>query len=119
MHESFLHFQKADSLDSAGLTEKIINCLERYGLDYRSNLVGQRYDGASILSGKHAGVSAWIKTVAKHAFYVHSNAHCLNLVLVDTVKSVPETSCLFSLLAKLYVFMSGSYVHHKWLEVWR
>ncbi len=41
-------------------------------------------------------------------------AQCLNLVLVDTVKSVPESSCLFSLQEKLYVFMSGS---HKWLEV--
>ncbi len=66
-----LHFQKADSLDNARLTEKIINCLERYGLDYRSNLVGQGHDGASVMSGKHAGVSARIKTVAKHAFYVH------------------------------------------------
>ncbi len=69
------------------------------------------------MSGKHADVSAQIKTVAKHSFYVHCNAHCLNVVLVDTVKSVPEASCFFSLLEKLYVFMSGPYVHHKWLEV--
>ncbi len=62
VHESFLYFQKADCLDAAGLTENIINCPERYGLDYRSNLVGQGYDGASVMSGKHAGVSARIKT---------------------------------------------------------
>lgn len=77
------------------MTEKIINCLERYGLDYRTNLVGQGYDGASVMSGRHTGVSAQIKAVAKHVFYVHCNAHCLNLVLVDTVKSVPEASCFF------------------------
>ncbi|KAF3834434.1 hypothetical protein F7725_025638 [Dissostichus mawsoni] len=54
------------------------------------------YDGASVMSGKHSGVQARIKEVEKQAFYVHCNAHSLNLVLVDT---------------GLYVFMSGSYVH--------
>ncbi len=69
----------------------------------------------SAKSWKH--VSARIK--AKHAFYVHCNAHCLNLVLVDTVKSVPEAACFFSLLQKLYVLMSGSCIHQKWPEVQR
>ena len=81
----------------------IIKCLESYGLQYKSNLVGQGYDGASVMSGKHSGVAARIKTEAKTAFYVHCNAHCLNLVLVDTVKSVPEADCFFSLLEKIYV----------------
>lgn len=86
IHESFLHFQSAESLDAAGLTKMIIDCLEKHGLDYRNNLVGQGYDGASVMSGKHSGVSARIKNSARFAFYVHCNAHCLNLVLVDAVK---------------------------------
>lgn len=90
IHKSFLHFQSAKSLDAAGLTKIIIDCLEKHVLDYRNNLVGQGYDGASVMSGKHSGVSAWIKNSARFAFYVHCNAHCLNLVLVDAVKSVPE-----------------------------
>lgn len=49
IHESFLHFQSAESLDAAGLTKMIIDCLEKHGLDYRNNLVGQGYDGAVIL----------------------------------------------------------------------
>ncbi|XP_026034437.1 zinc finger MYM-type protein 1-like [Astatotilapia calliptera] len=102
VQESFLEFQRASQLDAAGLTQNIIQCLERYGLEYRSNLVGQGYDGASVMAGKCRGVAARIKTEAKHAFYVHCNAHCLNLVIVD---------------AKLYVYMSGSYVHQKWITV--
>lgn len=51
------------------------------------------------------------------AFYVHCNAHCLNLVLVDCVKSISEASCFFSLLQRLYVFVSGSHVHQRWLEI--
>uniref|UniRef100_A0A667Z4Q8 TTF-type domain-containing protein n=1 Tax=Myripristis murdjan TaxID=586833 RepID=A0A667Z4Q8_9TELE len=76
VHESFLDFQRASELDAAGLSQKIIQCLERYGLDYKSNLVGQGYDGATVMSGRCSGVAAWIKAEARHAFYVHCNAHC-------------------------------------------
>ena len=69
------------------------------------------------MSGKYTGLASRIKTEAKHAFYVHCNAHCLNIVLVDSVKSVPEADCFFSLVQKLNVYMSGTYVHQKWLSV--
>ena len=117
VHESFLEFQEAERLDAAGLTEKIIDCLERHGLNYKENLVGQGYDGAAVMSGKHSGVRARIRDVASHAFYVHCSEHCLNLVIVDSVKSVSEAGKFFSLLERLYVFMSGSYAHDKWLKV--
>ncbi|KAL3973698.1 hypothetical protein ACER0C_024905 [Sarotherodon galilaeus] len=117
IHESFLGFQEADRLDAAGLTSKIIGCLEKHGLDYRQNLVGQGYDGASVMSGSHSGVQARIKEVAKYAFYIHCSAHCLNLVIVDAVQSVPDAGNFFSLLERLYTFISGSYVHQKWLTV--
>lgn len=50
-------------------------------------------------------------------FFVHCNARCLNLVIVDAVKAVSEAQCFFSLLQKLYVYVSGSYVHQKWPSV--
>ena len=119
IHENFLHFQSAESLDAAGLTKMIIDCLEKHGLDYKNNLVGQGYDGASVMSRKHSGVSARIKNSARFEFYVQSqcNAHCLNLVIFDAVKSVPEAVNFFALMQKLYNFVSGSYVHLKWLAV--
>lgn len=119
VHESFLHFESADRLDAAWLTDKIIHILESHGLEYKNNLVGQAYDGASVMSGKHSDVQARIKEQAKHAFYIHCSAHCLNLVLVDTVKAVPEAGQFFSLLERLYVFTSGSYVHQKWFSIQR
>ena len=61
------------------------------------------------MSGKHSGIQSRIKDVAKQAFNVHCNAHNLNLVLVDTVKAVPQADCYFALLQRLYVIMSGSY----------
>lgn len=119
VHESFLEFEVAEHLDASALSDKIIQCLEKHGLEYKENLVGQGYDGAAVMRGAHAGVQAKVKQVAKHAFYVHCSAHCLNLVIVDTVKSVADAGTFFSLLERLYVFISGSYVHNKWLEVQR
>lgn len=69
------------------------------------------------MSGKHSGVSTRIKEEAKYAFYVHCSADCsVNLVLVDTVKFVPEADSFFAILQQLYVFMSSSYVHQKWVS---
>ncbi len=106
VRESLLHIEVAQHLDAAALTEKIIQKLQHYGLDYKNDLVGQAYDGVSVMSGKNSGVQARIRKEAPLAFYVHCTAHCLNLVLVDTVKTAPDAHCFFSLLQKLYVFIS-------------
>ena len=45
------------------------------------------------------------------AIYIHCCAHRLNLVLVDTCKSVATVSDFFSLLEALYVFISSSIPH--------
>lgn len=69
------------------------------------------------MSGQCSGVQTRVKQVAKYAFYVHCNAHCLNLVIVDCIKKVPEAGEFFTLLQQLYEFLSASYVHQKWMEV--
>lgn len=117
VREGFLGFWEAEHLDASSLANKIISSLEQYGLEYKENLVGQGYDGAAVMSGRCSGVQTRVKQVAKYAFYVHCNAHCLNLVIVDCVKKVPEAGEFFTLLQQLYVFLSGSYVHQKWMEV--
>ena len=114
VYESFHMFQAAEYLDARSLTKKIFDCLDDLGLDYKQNLVGQCYDGASVMSGKNSGVAARIQEDCKQAVYVHCYAHKLNLVLADVAKSVTETGYFFSLLQKFYVFISGSYVHNKW-----
>lgn len=50
VRESFLGFSEAKHLD--------VSCLEKFGLKYRENLVGQGYDGASVMSGNCFGVQA-------------------------------------------------------------
>lgn len=62
-------------------------------------------------------MAARIKTEAEHTVYIHCNAHCLSFVLVDSVKASPEANRFFSQVQRLYVYMCGSYVHQKWLDV--
>lgn len=80
--------------------------------------IAQAYDGASVVSGKHAGVNAIIKErAAQFANYIHCFSHRLNLVLVDVAKAIqPIRDCL-SLLQKLYLFISCSNVHIKWVKM--
>lgn len=107
IHESFLNFLLAERLDAEGMSKMIVACLEKHGLDYRNNLVRQGYNAASVMSGKHSGVAAHIKTNAKFAFYVHCNAHSLNLILIGVVKFVPEAEDFFALLQHFYKSVCG------------
>jgi len=50
------------------------------------------------------------------AVYIHCYTHCLNFVLVDSTKSVPEALELITLLEMLYVFMSTSKAHTIYIQ---
>ena len=69
------------------------------------------------MSGKNAGVAKLMQKDAPFALYVHCHAHRLNLALVDNVKCVPAAAEFFVLVEQLYVFVSGSFVHARWVEI--
>ena len=71
---SFLCFKDAIGLDAQSLSDEIINLISGYGLDYRTNLVGQRYDGAAVRSGAVSGVAKRIQEVAPSAVCVYCYA---------------------------------------------
>ena len=110
IYERFLSFVHAEAFDAASFSSYILGLLSEYELDIKG-LVSQGYDGASVMSGKYSGVQRQIREVAPQAFYVHCQAHCLNLVLVDCAKIVPQASEFFHLLQNLYVFISTSKAH--------
>lgn len=107
--ESFLTFEAAESMDATVLSQNIVQTLQKYGLDYRNHLVGQAYDGASVMCEENTGVQVHIKSVAPLAFYVHCNAHCLNLVLADSVKCISESYCFFFSFAETMSLCQGIY----------
>ena len=81
-----------------------------------NRIVSQGYDGASVMSGCCKGVQTQIREMVPHAIYIHCNAHCLNLCLVDSAKAVRGASEFFGLLETLYVFLSTSKCHVIFME---
>ena len=117
VYESFVGFVPANVLTADGLSSELTSELQVMGLDYRNKLIGQGYDGASVMSGKHKGVAVLIQAEAPLAMYIHCHAHRLNLALVDCFKAVDVAAEFFVVVEKLYVYVSGSSVHARWLEM--
>lgn len=69
------------------------------------------------MSGSNKGVQQIVRQFAPLAMYTHCYAHRLNLVLLDSCKMVEDANEFFNVLEKLYVFVSGSFVHQKWVNV--
>ena len=108
-------YVEATALDSSSLSAFFSM---RKNQLYPECIVSQGYDGASVMSGRCAGVQQKICQVVPHAAYVYCYAHCLNLVLVDSTKSVFEASNFFSLTmffcheVLLMLFSSGSSLNY-------
>ena len=115
IHEYFLTFVEATSLDAESLTKYIVDTITKHQLDLTC-IVSQGYDGASVMSGNCSGVQMRLKEFAPHAIYIHCHAHILNLVLVDSVKAVPEAAQFFALIESLYVFLSTTKAHVIFLQ---
>ena len=110
VQEHFLTFIQAESLDASSLSSYIKQLVSTYDFD-TNKMVSQGYDGASVMSGHCTGVQTRVREFVPYTAYIHCYAHVLNLVLVDSVKSVSFASEFFTLLEVLYVFVSSSKIH--------
>ena len=113
--ERFLTYVEAKSLNAESLSTYILEALKEHGLDPKC-IVSQGYDGASVMSGRCAGVQQRIKDIVPQATYVHCYAHCLNLALVDCARDVSDASDFFALMEAPYVFVSASKAHEIYLQ---
>lgn len=65
------------------------------------------------MSGWATGVQARLKEKVPHAVYIHCYAHRLNLVLLDTLKSIPKIIEVLDIIQTLYTFISNSNTRHE------
>lgn len=63
----------------------LLEFLKSLDLD-KTNIIGQSYNGASVMSDHIGGVQAKLKEVHPQAIYIHCMAHKLNLVVIDMCK---------------------------------
>lgn len=101
-----------EKVDAESLAAAINNAVLENKLSW-GKCVAQCYDGASVMSGNLRGVQARIKEIAPHVIYIHCHAHRLNLVLVNTIKHIPEIVDMFSIIQSVYVFISVSGPRHE------
>ena len=71
------------------------------------------------MSGCRRGVQKLYTEQVPHALYMHCYAHRLNLVIVECCNSVDPARHFFTLLQDLYVFVSSSVVHTKFVATQR
>lgn len=70
-----------------------------------SELHGQGYDGASAMSGAISGVAQRMKERSPNAHFVHCLAHCLNLAVAESGKSVPFLSGTLEFVQHVVTFI--------------
>ena len=74
IHEEFISYTPAETLNADGLCEYICCALFDVELDIQ-NCIAQSYDGASIMSGIKSGVQSRIIDIVPWAMYIHTVMH--------------------------------------------
>ena len=110
--ESMIAIVPTVSLTAAVLCEKVLAVLREFNIT-TDMMVGQCYDGASNVSGQHAGLQAKINEITDNkAVYVHCYAHALNLVVSNTMQKIRCADNVFGTLQKLYAFIERTPKRH-------
>lgn len=76
--------------------------------DFKNKLVGQCYDGASVMAGSLNGLQKKIKDDAPVALFVHCSAHRLNLVLQNGSKNIKNCRSFFATATSIAGFFHHS-----------
>ena len=102
IREHFLSFIDIIDTTGAGMTEKILETLDYYGI-FMQDLRGQGYDNGLSIRGKQNGVQAKILYLNSRAFYVPCSSHSLNLVVNDAVGSCLDAVTFFDFVQHFYI----------------
>ncbi|CAF4645010.1 unnamed protein product, partial [Rotaria socialis] len=89
--EDVLGLYELSRQNAEAIVEVIFDILTRCGLNI-SDCRGQSYDGASSMSGIYGSVSDLVLKQQSKAFFVHCNAHCLDLAVHDLTNECPTIS---------------------------
>lgn len=105
--ERFWKLDNPQGHDAVSIANCICTSLE-YVVNDADKLVSQSYDGASVMSGHHAGVQAILQAKYKNAFFVHCYGHQLNLIIAQATSHNQSVRIFFSDLSDITNFFSNS-----------
>ncbi|CAF1384080.1 unnamed protein product [Rotaria magnacalcarata] len=107
VHEDVLGMYGVTSQSAEHITNIILDILIRCNLDIKY-CRGQGYDGAAAMAGHVSGVSTRITSLCKKAFYIHCNAHSLDLALQDLTRTSSSVSIALNMTNDIVNFMRES-----------
>jgi hypothetical protein len=107
VHEDVLGLYAMASETAEHITQVILDILIRCNLDIKY-CGGQGYDGAPAMAGHISGVSARIKSLCTKAFFVHCNAHSLDLALQDLTRESLAVSDALDMTKDIVNFIKES-----------
>ena len=106
--ECLINFMHLEQTNATMISRKILESLSDPSISLDpSNIRGQAYDGASVMSSGKEGVQAKIKEISPLALFIHCCAHCLNLSIATSCK-LPEVQNLIGLIIDTYLFLNNS-----------
>ncbi|KAL4090151.1 hypothetical protein QTP88_025050 [Uroleucon formosanum] len=98
-----------ETVDSTGngMYELFCKVCDKYNLNWRHDLIGQAYDGASNMQGAVKGLRSLIQNENKSALHVWCSAHCLNLAVVDCCEATECAQDFFGTISSLVTFLGA------------
>jgi len=107
IHEVFTGFYELAHQDAATLFTIVRDVLCRFNLDIH-RCRGQCFDGAANVAGSLNGVQAKLRDVESRALFVHCASHSINLIVQDSVSSIPAYRDAFNTFGTLIAFVRDS-----------
>ena len=105
--ERFLgFFDVSESRTAEALYNLLISLLGPF--HYKTKLVAQCYDGASVMAGSLNGLQMKIKQDAPQALFTHCCAHRLNLVLQNGSKCITKSRIFFATVTSIPTYFHQS-----------
>lgn len=105
VHERVIAVNESPSTTGEDLYNLFVTVMEKGSVDWKTNLVGQSYDGASNMSGNYKGLQSRIRDLNPQAVFIWCHAHRFNLVVKDAVSSSCNAVDMFGNLESLYAFL--------------
>ena len=106
--ECLTNFMHLERTNATMISRKILKSLSDPSISLDpSNIRGQAYDGASVMSSGKEGVQAKIKEISPLALFTHCYAHCLNLSIATSCK-LSEVRNLIGQINEAYLFLNNS-----------
>ncbi|XP_025198446.1 zinc finger MYM-type protein 1-like [Melanaphis sacchari] len=107
VHERFLCTDETADSTGNGMFALFCKICDHYSLNWKKQLIGQAFDGASNMQGAIKGLRSIIQKDNPNALHVWCFAHCLSLVVCDSCQANTQVRDFFSIIGSLVTFIGA------------